>query len=608
MRKKKLSPPRKLQKVLVKFGSRTAGLTASSANHLGRRIKSLDERVGIFKKVRGVGSEVRDRGQKVDKRYGISGRARKVGRVTYQTKEKVGQSIDRVAEEIGVYGAVESASEMAADLIRPLGLDKKLSRVGRVTEKLYGASRGVIKPYFPPDTPEDLLRNTQKELSSISACIMQISPGAADQLASEFGSIVAAKVAGVATSGGLLSLVSTYGAAGTGTAIASLSGAASTNATLAWVGSLLGGGMATGAVLTGGVSIVVGLGAYRALRSDCRDFEELEEMEQRIVQYCWMLMAIIDDHLRVGKNTFSAGQAKALLRDTLLPLREMLVENTDAICGNLDRKHRVIYRQHVLRDFGSAVVDPFEEFVEEQDAHRNLDYEYIIGGVVYALLSGAPLDDIDGAHLVFSALRRSDPDLAGASEAELAEYLSGYDGEQLKGIANNVKGIYHELLWTEQYNNAHSDTRAELIGQINHPGSDVRIFDVHTGEMVDEYQLKATGSVSSVNEHQERYPDIKAVVTDEVAQRVEGVEPSGNLNADLTKATEENLAALSHGNASIVGERVIEASELAACIAAGQELLEMLEGRREFPEATKEAIKKTATAAAATAVAASLFS
>jgi hypothetical protein len=126
---------------------------------------------------------------------------------------------------------------------------------------------------------------------------MQISPGEAEKLAAQFGTVVASKIAGIAASGALLSLVSSFGTAGTGTAIASLSGAASTSATLAWVGGLLGGGMATGAVLTGGVSIVVGLGAYKALGSERRDFEFLDENEQRVVQYCWMLIAIIDDRI-----------------------------------------------------------------------------------------------------------------------------------------------------------------------------------------------------------------------------------------------------------------------------------------------------------------------
>ena len=43
-------------------------------------------------------------------------------------------------------------------------------------------------------------------------------------------------------------------------------------------------------------------------------------------------------------------------------------------------------------------------------------------------------------------------------------------------------------------------------------------------------------------------------------------------------------------------------------IATGQELVEMLHGNKEFPEAVTEVVKKTGTASAATAIAAYLFS
>lgn len=71
-----------------------------------------------------------------------------------------------------------------------------------------------------------------------------------------------ASVAGAGTAAGVLTLVGAYGTASTGTAISALSGAAATNASLAWLGggsvAAGGGGVAAGtAVLTGGVIIVV---------------------------------------------------------------------------------------------------------------------------------------------------------------------------------------------------------------------------------------------------------------------------------------------------------------------------------------------------------------
>ena len=120
-----------------------------------------------------------------------------------------------------------------------------------------------------------------------------------------------------------------------------------------------------------------------------------------------------------------------------------------------------------------------------------------------------------------------------------------------------------------------------------------------------EYQLKATDSVSYVNEHVIRHPSVKVVATDEVASKIEEVQSSGNLNADLENKVESDIEAL-EGNA--LGDRTLEVAGLAATIATGQELLEMLHGKREFPEAVTEVVKKTGTAGAATAITAYLFS
>ena len=75
--------------------------------------------------------------------------------------------------------------------------------------------------------------------------------------------------AGSALALGSMSLVTTFGAASTGTAITSLSGVAATNATMAWFGggalSAGGAGMAGGAVVLGGVVLapLVVLGAFK---------------------------------------------------------------------------------------------------------------------------------------------------------------------------------------------------------------------------------------------------------------------------------------------------------------------------------------------------------
>ena len=73
-------------------------------------------------------------------------------------------------------------------------------------------------------------------------------------------SLLAGKLGTLGTAGGIMGLLS-FGTASTGTAIASLSGAAATTAKLFWVGSIVGGGVAVGAAAVGVASF---LGGYFA--------------------------------------------------------------------------------------------------------------------------------------------------------------------------------------------------------------------------------------------------------------------------------------------------------------------------------------------------------
>ena len=83
------------------------------------------------------------------------------------------------------------------------------------------------------------------------------------------------------------------------------------------------------------------------------------------------------------------------------------------------------------------------------------------------------------------------------------------------------------------------------------------------------------------------------------------MEASNNLNSDLTANTEGGIDALADNT---LGDRALEGAGLAATVAAGQELVKMLQGEKEFPDVVKETIKKSGTAGAATAIAAYLFS
>lgn len=604
---------RRFQKQAIETGVALADKTSLVLDNAKSGLKKLDDEHAITGKLKKTGDTIAALAQQADQRHDISGKAgiaMKTATVaTLQTKE----AALRMAKESGLnrhLGTVGDAikarvADPAAELIRKHELDRRLQLVGKLLEHGYGATRSIIKPYFAAANADELLRNARNELNHISACIMQISAGEAEKAAGQFGAAIASKITGVATTGALLALVGTFGTAGTGTAIASLSGAAATNATLAWVGSLLGGGMAAGAVLTGGLGIIAGLGAYKLLGSERRAFECLLDVEQRIVQSCWFLIAMIDDLLADETRRVDADVATGLLNNTLLPLQALLTEHADAVCGHLDVKHVVAFRQHVLVDFQRVVIDGFNQFIEFGSAAKSRSYEYVIGGVFYALLTRTAVDDSVESQLVLAALRRSTASLDGASEAELSDYLDGYTADQLKGIANNIKGIYHEVLWVRQYNDTHTDTYAALFGATNHAGADIEIKFSGTDEVVDTVQLKATDSMAYVREHLERYPDIDVLVTNETAEHMSEVHSSGIDNAEITGQVNHDLEAIA---ANTVGDRVLNSAELSAAVSTGYELIAMLNGKKDFPQSVTDTVKKVGAASAATAITAYLFS
>ena len=99
-----------------------------------------------------------------------------------------------------------------------------------------------------------------------------------------------AKSAGAAAAGygGAIGVATSIGAASTGTAISSLSGAAATNAMLAWFGggaiAAGGGGMAVGAVVLGGITILpaLAIGGFFAGREGEKAMTKAKEHEAKV--------------------------------------------------------------------------------------------------------------------------------------------------------------------------------------------------------------------------------------------------------------------------------------------------------------------------------------
>lgn len=125
--------------------------------------------------------------------------------------------------------------------------------------------------------------------------------------------------AGVSSALGAWALVSSLGTASTGTAIGTLSGAAATNATLAWFGggalAAGGGGMAAGTAILGGIVVIPALtlvGVFSHVQAN-KKIREIEKQMNEIIVSMDQLQANILKMELIGKR---AGEILVSLQKT----------------------------------------------------------------------------------------------------------------------------------------------------------------------------------------------------------------------------------------------------------------------------------------------------
>lgn len=520
----------------------------------------------------------------------------KKGALEFDQKSGVTRTLGKVAKTID-----KSIIDPTKESIRKTNISSNASRIKNRLQSEYGEVRAGLKTYRSPGNIEEQLVLTRGELVKITACILQMNTDEAESWLGSFGRLISAKTTGIVASGALLGLVSTFGTAGTGTAIASLSGAASASATLAWVGGWVGGGMAAGAILTAGIGVLAGIAAFKFMGSKVRQYDDLSATDRALVETVGMLVAAIDDALSIKPINYSKTEAESLVSETLIPLYEEMIENTDDICSRLDLSHSLKFREHLLWDFEPAVIDGFKKIKPTLP----IDIEATIGGVIYALLTRTALDGSFEQQLVMDALRRSKTDFEDASESAISDYLSTLSPVGLQGFANNVKGITHELLFVHKYNAENTTSFARVMEETNFPGYDVEIVDTKTGDVLGRFQLKAVSDRDSVDTHYEKYPDTSALATEETASKYDDIQSSGILNAELTKNTDavmENVAD------NTIFDRSIESAEIVGLVALGKEAISVLQGRTGATLAVKNALSSSTQAAAATGITAYLFS
>jgi hypothetical protein len=174
------------------------------------------------------------------------------------------------------------------------------------------------------------IRNTRDDLESLEAALTEV-VGAILQKSNR----VAGTIIGVATSklvaagitAGTMGAIGAFGAASTGTAIATLSGAAATTATLYWIGSTVGLGVAAGGLMLAGGAFAVGIPSAIWVRKKVlgrpRTEDNLTQQEQALL-YATLRLATATRAIRQGGTSPRSEEKHLVAKYSIAPLVDAL--------------------------------------------------------------------------------------------------------------------------------------------------------------------------------------------------------------------------------------------------------------------------------------------
>lgn len=420
---------------------------------------------------------------------------------------------------------LKNIKNRTAKIIKEKSEEGTFQQIAGNTEQFVKDKASGIKRDLAPISDENWNIRAAQACEAVSDALLREESGVSKRIVKG----VSGKLGFAGTGAGIFSVASLLGTASTGTAIGSLSGAAFTNAALAFVG----GSMFVGSIIIGVASIAGGLGAvigagwaYRKFAGEKREKSELDEQEQRILDVCLSLAVAFreQNNSGAGLDTISA---KAVYGEALKPLCEELLE-----CKYRASSWPILARRNLYK-----AIDNIQNITgylyNWSKKHPNVTVG-IVSVVILQLLS----DDIpnfnEQEEFVLEALRRSNHDLTNATEIELASYIQDMNPAQLSGLSNNVKGIYHELLYQNKENTDGDQYIVEIFDATNHAGSDIRIINTVTDD-VKEVQLKATKYISYIKEHNEKYENIEVFATEEVANLDPSIMSTGFSNTELNE-------------------------------------------------------------------------
>ncbi len=222
----------------------------------------------------------------------------------------------------GKFSATVKAAKPSAD--HALGWTRKQqlhvsSQVTKARHIQVWAHQNAFRFRWREKPASSSLEHLENTLTQVVSAILQTS----DKRARIFINAVVGKFGGFAAISGFSGLITTFGTAGTGTAIATLSGAAANSAQLFWLGSWVGLGVAGGSVMlaAGGVGVGIIAGAWGRRRSLGRSRLEhdLQAHEKTILVACTELITAIQKQSK-ERTSPTPTEMRQVTEHALIPL------------------------------------------------------------------------------------------------------------------------------------------------------------------------------------------------------------------------------------------------------------------------------------------------
>lgn len=246
--------------------------------------------------------------------------------------------IEKLAPVTGWLRSLRSKGEQHLDAAAPY-VDKAViwgheqhSRLGNLLPRVDDVEAWIRENatrFGLPKTPQsNSLEHLERTLTRTVAAIRQESERRTRMLLN----MALGKTAGATTVAGIGGWIAAFGVASTGTPIAVLSGAAANSATLYWLGSLVGLGVAAGSIILTGtffvIAFIAGFGGRKWLIGKPRSDDSLQEHERAILVAARSMIAAVKSQIKSGDKP-SPADMRLFAEHGLIPLANQINQHWD---------------------------------------------------------------------------------------------------------------------------------------------------------------------------------------------------------------------------------------------------------------------------------------